>query len=216
MHHSTQAGKSATQIRHSCSDPDLRAHRKPDHPSKYSSTVRSASAATCPVTRRCPFASWISIVPEVHRAATPRTCPDLFVGHSEIVTGRRLLDETLPSRPSRYFLRQSTTWLALTACRRATRATDAPAANVSSTIRRFSSTERRCLFTCLAVSIATCSEVSIYPLVDTYRWCPQRAASLFITLTLSRRWSPVAYVECTTGIAGEFVLLTLFCVIKSG
>src|SRR6266850_2829115 len=55
------------------------------------------------------------------------------------------------------------TWLALTACRRATRATDAPASNVSSTMRRFSSTDLRRLFSCLALSIAGCSDVSTYP-----------------------------------------------------
>jgi hypothetical protein len=49
-------------------------------------------------------------------------------------------------------------------CRRATRATDAPAANVSSTIRRFSSTDLFChLFTWLATSTVICSDVSTYP-----------------------------------------------------
>src|SRR6266853_1645004 len=76
LHHSTQAGKSAPQIRHACSDPNPRSRWKPDHPSKHSSTVRSASASTLPVSRSCPFGSCFSIVPEVHRGATPRTCPD--------------------------------------------------------------------------------------------------------------------------------------------
>jgi hypothetical protein len=59
--------------------------------------------------------------------------------------------------------------LALTACRRATRATDVPASRVSSTIRRFSSTDRLRLVICLGVSTVVRSEVSIYSLVDTSR-----------------------------------------------
>src|SRR6266850_1603785 len=56
------------------------------------------------------------------------------------------------------------TWLALTACRRATRATDAPVSNVSSTMRRFSSTDRRRLTICFGVSSTmTCSDASTYP-----------------------------------------------------
>src|SRR5437016_6123277 len=61
--------------------------------------------------------------------------------------------------------------MALPACRRrrSTRATDEPDSKVSSTIRRFSSSDRRRLFVCLIVSSVVCSEVSIYPFVDTYR-----------------------------------------------
>src|SRR5439155_24733310 len=61
--------------------------------------------------------------------------------------------------------------MALPACRRrrSTRATDAPDSKVSSTIRRFSSSDRRRLFVCLIVSSVVCSDVSIYPFVDTYR-----------------------------------------------
>jgi hypothetical protein len=55
------------------------------------------------------------------------------------------------------------TWLALTACRRATRATDAPTSNVSSTILRSSSTDQRRLASrSLVSSRIVCSEVSIY------------------------------------------------------
>src|SRR5438132_12369669 len=61
--------------------------------------------------------------------------------------------------------------MALPACRRrrSTRATDAPDSKVSSTTRRFSSSDRRRLFVCLIVSSVVCSDVSIYPFVDTYR-----------------------------------------------
>jgi hypothetical protein len=52
----------------------------------------------------------------------------------------------------------------LTACRRATRATDVPASNVSSTIRRFSSIDRRRLASRVSVpSRLACSDVSTYP-----------------------------------------------------
>jgi len=57
--------------------------------------------------------------------------------------------------------------VAFTSCRRATRATDAPDSKVSSTIRRFSSSDRGRLFVCLILSSVVCSEVSLYPFVDT-------------------------------------------------
>jgi hypothetical protein len=65
------------------------------------------------------------------------------------------------SNPLRYSRRQLKTWLALTVCRCATRATDAPGSNVSSTILRLSATERRRRGNALLTT--TRSEVSIYP-----------------------------------------------------
>jgi len=53
------------------------------------------------------------------------------------------------------------------------------------------------LFTCLAVSVAIRSEVSIIPRGD-LSMCPQRAASL-LTYTLSRRLILVAYFDTTGG-----------------
>jgi len=50
------------------------------------------------------------------------------------------------------------------------------ASNVSSTMRRFSSTDLRRLFSCLALSIAGCSDVSTYPRGHLLM-CLQRAAS---------------------------------------
>jgi hypothetical protein len=73
-----QARKASPQIRHSRSDPDPRSRRQPDHPSKHSSTVRSASASTLPVTRSCPFASLISIVPTANGEDAQPARPDLF------------------------------------------------------------------------------------------------------------------------------------------
>jgi hypothetical protein len=66
-----------------------------------------------------------SIVPSTDGADILPTCLHFLSGMSETVTARTLL--LLPSRPSRYLLRQAKTWLALIACRCATRATDAPA-----------------------------------------------------------------------------------------
>ena len=48
-----------------------------------------------------------------------------------------------PSKPRRCRRRHVNTWLAFTPCRRATTATDAPAASVSSTIRHFRSSGHR-------------------------------------------------------------------------
>src|SRR5205809_5694313 len=63
-------------------------------------------------------------------------------------TGNNLIARLAPpSRPARYSLRQPKTWLALTPCARATRATDAPSTNVASTMRRFSSIVRYCRLT---------------------------------------------------------------------
>jgi hypothetical protein len=111
--------------------------------------------------RSVPPESFISIVPTADGADILPARLHLLSAMSETVTGRSLL--LLPSRPSPYLLRQAKTWLALIACHCATRATDVPAPKISSTIRRFSSTDLRRLFTGVTVSIVLCSEVSIYP-----------------------------------------------------
>ena len=205
LHHLAQPRKTTPQIRHSCSDPDPRCRRHPDHPSKHSSTVRSASASTLPVTRTCPFGGLISIVPEVHRVAAQRTCPDLFEGISE--TGNsysynsRSLDRALPGRPSRYFLRRQKTWLAFTACRCATRATDAPASKVSSTIRRFFSTIAASLPLCKAANFNR-SDLGCVHLFTRghFSMCPQRASSLLTHAgASSRRFTPVPYKSYKQG-----------------
>src|SRR2546427_7238100 len=70
---------------------------------------------------------------------------DVVASDSELLltrTGSNWIARLPLSRPARYSLRQANTWLALTPCARATRATDAPSTNVSSTIRRSSSTVR--------------------------------------------------------------------------
>src|SRR5438132_4464686 len=72
---------------------------------------------------------------------------DVVASDSELLltrTGSNWIARLPLSRPARYSLRQPKTWLALTPCARATRATDAPSANVSSTIRRFSAIVRYC------------------------------------------------------------------------
>src|SRR5262250_2988504 len=61
-------------------------------------------------------------------------------------TGNRAASLRRLSRPARYNLHQLKTRLALTPCARATRATDAPSAKASPTIRCFSSNDRYCRF----------------------------------------------------------------------
>ena len=61
-------------------------------------------------------------------------------------TGNSLASLRRLSPPARYSLHQLKTRLALTPCARATRATDAPSANASPTIRCFSSSDRYCRF----------------------------------------------------------------------
>src|SRR5438128_6619877 len=83
-------------------------------------------------------------------------------------TGNNLIARLAPpSRPARYSLRQPKTWLALMPCARAIRATDAPSANVASTMLRFSSIVRYCRLGLVPVGLwtgmssVTCVEVSI-------------------------------------------------------
>ena len=67
LHHPAQSRETSSQIGNSRRDPDARSRRQPDHPSKHSNTVRSASASTLSVMRTCPFGSLISIAPKLHR-----------------------------------------------------------------------------------------------------------------------------------------------------
>src|SRR5215469_5448434 len=84
-------------------------------------------------------------------------------------TGNSLASLRRPSRPARYNLHQLNTRLALTPCARATRATDAPSANASPTIRCFSSSDRYCRFV-----VTGCVQVSIIAPRGHYRLCPHR------------------------------------------
>jgi hypothetical protein len=106
LHHATQARKSTTEIGHPCGDPDPRSRWQPDHPTKHSIAVRSATTSMFPATRSVSLASLISIVPTANGEDALLARPDLFHEMSDRVTGKSLLDWFLPSRPSRYFLRQ--------------------------------------------------------------------------------------------------------------
>ena len=55
LHHSAQPCKSAPHVRHSGDDPNPRPRCQPDHRSKCSSTRRSASPSTLPVTQTMSF-----------------------------------------------------------------------------------------------------------------------------------------------------------------
>src|ERR1700686_132219 len=85
------------------------------------------------------------------------------------LTGKSLVLSHPPNRPARYSRRQLKTRLALTPCVRATSATDAPSAKVSSTIRRFSSNPR---YRRLAATGSV--YVSIIAPSGHYRLCPHR------------------------------------------
>src|SRR4029077_12230849 len=88
-------------------------------------------------------------------------------------TGNSLASLRRLSRPARYSLHQLKNRLALTPCARATRATDAPSANASPTIRCFSSSVRYCRL------VGTgCVYVSIIAPRGHYRCCPHRELDL--------------------------------------
>src|ERR1700746_2797258 len=88
-------------------------------------------------------------------------------------TGNSLASRRRPSRPARYSRHQLKTRLALTPCARATRATDAPSANASPTIRCFSSSDRYC-----RLVVTACVYVSIIAPCGHYRCCPHREDDL--------------------------------------
>src|ERR1700747_1189941 len=88
-------------------------------------------------------------------------------------TGNSLASRRRPSLPSRYSLHQLKTRLALTPCARATRATDAPSANASPTIRCFSSSDRYC-----RLVVTVCVDVAIIAPCGHYRGCPHREDDL--------------------------------------
>ena len=87
LHHATQARKSTTEIGHPCGDPDPRSRWQPDHPTKHSIAVRSATTSMFPATRSVSLASLISIVPKGDGEAAFTT----FTASSRssvVVTGR--------------------------------------------------------------------------------------------------------------------------------
>jgi hypothetical protein len=79
----------------------------------------------------------------------------------------------LPSRPSRYSLRQWNTWFALKSCRLATLGTEAPGKSVSATISRRSRTLRRRFFVPWISTCSVCFDVSTIPLCGHKQKCPQ-------------------------------------------
>src|SRR5580658_5481838 len=108
--------------------------------------------------------------------------------------------------PWRYCRRQPNNWLAFTPCARATRATDALGARVSSTIWRFSSRLRYRLFASLvgalredSLSITAGLEVSIYSPSGHYQ--SVRSKECPSILDSSRRSRPYAYEKLELMIA---------------
>jgi len=137
--------------------------------SKVTGDTPTQLVSTIPITGSCLLASLISIVPTANGEYAPPARPDLFLEMSDRVTGRSLLDSFFPAFLHDTSCISSKTWLALTACR-ATRATGALASNVSSTMRHFSSPDRRHLTIRLGYLIkdGLLGDVHL-SLVDTYR-----------------------------------------------
>src|ERR1700691_6781593 len=104
-----------------------------------------------------------------------------------------------PSLPATYSRRHPNTWFALTPCARATRATDAPGASVSSTTPRRSATLRRRRFdSATTVPLANTApttpvlELSIDLLADTFTPVPTQSISCFQSIFQMVR--PYAYL----------------------
>ena len=122
--------------------------------------LRSAPAPAAVRCESCPAVLAKSRRPTL----TGRGASTLSLTRTDSSVYRRLAP---PKSSSRYSLRQPNTWLALMPCARATRATDAPSTNVSSTIRRFSVILRRCRWAApndsllAVITSETCREVSI-------------------------------------------------------
>jgi hypothetical protein len=147
--------KAPPQIRETCSDPYPCSGPQLDHRSRLSSTARTSAASTpfSTLTRARPGNSmWIDpdgVIDGATSGAMTR------FGSEVKVTGRSSVRRCLPAHeaPFRYSYLHWKTWLALTPFSRATRAIDAPATSVASTMRRFSSPVRctRCAETLAGV-----------------------------------------------------------------
>ena len=73
LHHPAQPREPAPQVRHSCDDPNPCPRRQPDHRSRCSSTIRSASPSTLPVTQTCPLGNSAWIVPATAEVSCRRS-----------------------------------------------------------------------------------------------------------------------------------------------
>src|SRR5258708_13381185 len=107
LYHPTQAREATPQIRHSRGDPDARSCWKPDHPSRHSIAVRSTTTSTFPATRRVPFKSLISRVPDRRRQS-----PSFTVSTDRsfaTFTGQSCAPALLPTCPSLHHLRHQHT-----------------------------------------------------------------------------------------------------------
>jgi hypothetical protein len=110
-----------------------------DHRNRLPRTARTSSGSTPAstlITARPGSSIWID--PD---RATAGAIPDneTLFGSAVTVTGTNLVCACRPTSrlPLRYSCRHWNTWFAFTPCSRATRAIEAPGANVASTMRRF-------------------------------------------------------------------------------
>jgi hypothetical protein len=140
------------------------------------------------------------IVPNaVRRPGSPLDRAGALANAAVTRTGSKLTVSPFPgpSSPCRYCLHQPNTWLAFTPCARATRATEAPDASVSSTMRRFCSTVRRRRST--GLSITARFEVSTYP----PKWTPSQVPTAGIIPTYPH------FVQTSLTVRLPFVLTIL-------
>jgi hypothetical protein len=109
---------------------------------------------------------------------------------SDTLTGRRLASTPLFKRPSRYCFRHLNTRLGFNAYCCATRGTDAPGSNVSSTILCFSEmVQWRCLIPCLEVStlhLVDTKKVSTKAIMSTSRAAVETALARRLRCVASR------------------------------
>src|SRR5215470_10082853 len=104
LHHRAQAHESATQVGHSCHDPDVCSCRRADHQTRHSIAVRNIIRSTAPVIWRTPLASWISNLPIGDREANLSAFVASETSSLATLTGRSLA-LAFPNRPSRYSFR---------------------------------------------------------------------------------------------------------------
>jgi hypothetical protein len=141
----TETLKSTPHIRHAGSDPDLRSGAKLDHLRRLSriehNSTRSAPVSTL-ISARPGNSMWIE--PEAGGCPCPEVCRFAVSHAAATVTGSKAVEAELGSdnSPRSKARRHLNTWFAFTPCARATNATLAPGSNVSSTIHRFSATDR--------------------------------------------------------------------------
>ena len=136
----TQSIKAATQIRHSCRNPDLRSRRKLDHLRRLSriERTRDGSAPRSTLINARPGSSMLTMPP----AGVGTSSASLLASPRLATVTGISAEQGSVSSPRSNARRHVNTWLAFTPCARATSATLAPGFSVNFTISSFSETDR--------------------------------------------------------------------------